>query len=203
MPAAVTTVAMLLAFVTIPERIDATQLAGTGVVILGLALTGADGLVSGTANNWVGDLMFVGAGSLLGAYTVLMRRWGLAAAPATAVVSLLSLVTFLLVYFVWFGDDHISGLPAQGLLLRPGMAGVVLMIAYSRAVTLLGSARAALFPSLVPVLGVPLTGEVSDLIQFAGLALVTAGLLATIYVLRWRQPGSSKANVIAFDEINR
>jgi hypothetical protein len=51
MPAVVTTVAMLLAFVALPERINATQLAGTGVVLLGLALTGADGLVSGTANN--------------------------------------------------------------------------------------------------------------------------------------------------------
>ena len=71
MPAVVTTVAMLLAFVALPERIDATQLAGTGVVILGLALIGADGLVSGTANNSVGDLMFVGAGLLLAAYTVL------------------------------------------------------------------------------------------------------------------------------------
>jgi len=74
MPAVVTTVAMLLAFVALPERIDATQLAGTGVAILGLALIGADGLVSGTANNWVGNLMFVGAKLLLTAYTVLMRR---------------------------------------------------------------------------------------------------------------------------------
>ena len=66
------------------------------------------------------------------------------------------------------------------------------MLAYSRAVMLLGAARAALFPSLVPVLailiGVPLTGEVPDPVQFAGLALVMAGLLAAIHVLRRRGP---------------
>jgi hypothetical protein len=41
------------------------QLAGTGTVFLGLLLIGADGLVSGAASNWVGDLIFVGAGLLL------------------------------------------------------------------------------------------------------------------------------------------
>jgi ABC-type phosphate/phosphonate transport system ATPase subunit len=78
MPAAVTTVAMLLAFVALPERIDVAQLAGTGVVILGLVLIGSDGLVLGAASSLVGDLMFVGAGLLLAAYTVLIRRWHLA-----------------------------------------------------------------------------------------------------------------------------
>jgi drug/metabolite transporter (DMT)-like permease len=196
MPAAVTIIAMLLAIVTLLEHIDAAQLAGTGVVILGLVLIGADGLGVRSCEEWVGDLMFVGAGSMLAAYTVLMRRWRLAAAAATAAVSLLSLVTFLPVYFFCLGADHISGLPAHGLILQAfgqgGLAGVVLMMAYSRAVMLLGASRAALFPSLVPVLailiGVPLTGEAPDPLQFAGLALVTAGLLAAIHVLRRRGP---------------
>ena len=55
-----------------------------------------------------------------------------------------------------------------------------MMLVYSRAIVLLGAARAALFASLVPVLailiGVPLTGEVPDTVQWAGLTLVTAGL---------------------------
>jgi drug/metabolite transporter (DMT)-like permease len=64
------------------------------------------------------------------------------------------------------------------------------MLAYSRAVMLLGAARAPLLPSLVPVLailiGVPLTGEVPDTVQWAGLTLVTAGFLVATHVLRWR-----------------
>lgn len=52
------------------------------------------------------------------------------------------------------------------------------------------AAGTKVFPSLVPVLailiGVPLTGEVPDTVQWAGLTLVTAGLLVATHVLRWR-----------------
>jgi drug/metabolite transporter (DMT)-like permease len=64
------------------------------------------------------------------------------------------------------------------------------MLAYSHAVTLFGAVRAALFPSLVPVLailiGLPLTGEMPDTVQLARLTLVAAGLLLATHVLRWR-----------------
>jgi drug/metabolite transporter (DMT)-like permease len=138
--------------------------------------------------------MFVGAGLLLAAYTVLMRRWRLVAAPATAAVSVLALAAFVPVYFVWLGADHMAQLPTRGLVLQAlgqgGLAGVVLMLAYSRAVMLLGAVRAALFPSLVPVLailiGAPVTGEVPDTVQWTGLTLVTAGLLVATHILRWR-----------------
>jgi hypothetical protein len=57
--------------------------------------------------------MFVGAGLLLAAYTMLIRRWRLVAAPATAAVSVLALAAFVPVYFVWLGVDHIAELPPR------------------------------------------------------------------------------------------
>jgi drug/metabolite transporter (DMT)-like permease len=61
------------------------------------------------------------------------------------------------------------------------------MIAYTRAVILLGVSRAVLFPAIVPavsvLIGIPIVGEIPGALQIAGLALVTAGLLVTIGVL--------------------
>jgi uncharacterized protein YciI len=58
------------------------------------------------------------------------------------------------------------------------------------AVVLLVVSQAALFPSRVPVLaitiGAPPTGEMPDKAQWAGLALVTAGLLVASHALRRR-----------------
>lgn len=97
-------------------------------------------------------------------------------------------------YLCWFGVDHIAEVRTRELLLQAigqgGLAGVILMLTYSRTVMLLGAARAALFPSLIPALailiGVPLIGEVPDTVQLAELTLVTIGLLVAIDVLRWR-----------------
>ncbi len=61
-------------------------------------------------------------------------------------------------------------------------------IAFSRAVQLIGPARAAVFPALVPavaiVLGMPVTGEIPTVLQLAGLAIVSLGLLFALGIIR-------------------
>ena len=68
------------------------------------------------------------------------------------------------------------------------LAGVAAMLCYTRAVQLLGAGRAAIFPALVPVtaivVGIPLTGEFPTPSQFAGLAVVTLGMLVALGVVR-------------------
>jgi drug/metabolite transporter (DMT)-like permease len=63
------------------------------------------------------------------------------------------------------------------------------LVAYSRAVILLGVSRAVLFPACVPavsvLIGIPIVGEIPGPLQVGGLALVTAGLLTTVGMLRW------------------
>jgi drug/metabolite transporter (DMT)-like permease len=74
------------------------------------------------------------------------------------------------------------------------LSGVVAVILFTRAAELLGPARAAIFPALVPgaaiLIGIPVAGEWPNAWQIAGLALVSLGLLVAIGVVK---VGSRKA----------
>ena len=73
---------------------------------------------------------------------------------------------------------------AAQIVVQGALSGVVAVLAYTRAVQLLGPGRAALFPALVPAvavaLGVPIAGEIPAPLQLAGIALATLGLIASI-----------------------
>jgi drug/metabolite transporter (DMT)-like permease len=75
-------------------------------------------------------------------------------------------------------------LAAQGL-----GAGLVAVLAYSRAALLLGPGRAGFFGAMVPgaaaLLAVPVLGEVPTLLQVLGIVAVVAGLLVAFGAVRW------------------
>jgi drug/metabolite transporter (DMT)-like permease len=67
-------------------------------------------------------------------------------------------------------------------LLAQGLgAGLVAMLAYSRAAALLGAGRAAFFGAMVPgaasLLAIPILGEVPSALQALGIVSVVLGLL--------------------------
>lgn len=72
---------------------------------------------------------------------------------------------------------------AQQVLVQGVLSGVVAVFAFGRAAQLIGPARAAAFPALVPgvaiLAGIPVIREVPATIQLAGLLVATAGLLIT------------------------
>jgi drug/metabolite transporter (DMT)-like permease len=72
---------------------------------------------------------------------------------------------------------------AQGL-----GAGLVAVLAYSRAAALLGSGRAGFFGALVPgaasLLAIPVLGEVPTTLQVLGIVAVVLGLLIAFGALR-------------------
>jgi drug/metabolite transporter (DMT)-like permease len=91
-------------------------------------------------------------------------------------------------YLVYRGFGRLTTLPADALLAQ-GIAqgliqGVVTLLAYSKAIAILGVSRAVLFPAVVPaisiLIGIPLVSEWPDQMQITGLALVTIGLLAAV-----------------------
>jgi drug/metabolite transporter (DMT)-like permease len=74
-------------------------------------------------------------------------------------------------------------------------AGLVAMLAFSRAVALLGSGRAAFFGALVPgaasVLAIPVLGEVPTGLQLLGIVAVVLGLLTAFGAMRLLLPRGS------------
>jgi drug/metabolite transporter (DMT)-like permease len=194
-PSTVTIVSTIGAALFLRERLSRAHLAGAAIVLLGIGLIGWDGIARSAADTgaraWVGDLLFFLSSLLWACFTLLLRHWRLPALRATAVVSVLSMVVATPTYLLWAGTAHVAALPVATLalqgLVQGGLQGLVTMIAYTRAVILLGVSRAVLFPAIVPavsvLVGIPIVGEIPGLLQIAGLALVTAGLLVTIGVL--------------------
>ncbi len=192
-PSAVTIFSTIIAGVFLRERITLAHVLGAAIVLLGIMLIGWDGLTrSSHGQAWIGDLMFVGSSAMWATYSVLVRHWRLDAARSTAAVAVLSMVSFLPAYLAWHGLSRVMELPGEQLILQGlvqgGLQGVITIIAYTRAINLLGVSRAVLFPAIVPAIsllvGVPIVGEIPHPLQITGLLLVTLGLLTAIGVVR-------------------
>lgn len=201
-PSSMTVMTMLLAALVLGERPSATRVFGVGIVIVGLGFVaggGAAGAAKSTA--WIGDLLFVLCGTLWAVFTVLQRRWGIKPMPATAALSVLSLVLLLPPYLMFSSFDRILALPTASLvaqiIIQGGLAGIVAVAAFAGAVLYLGASRASLFPALVPgmaiLVGIPLTGEWPNALQWIGIAIVTIGLMASmgVHTLRLRRRGAT------------
>ena len=159
---------------------------GAAFVVLGLIFMGGDSLVHGAGGlTLVGDALFVLAGCCWGAFGALSRRWAVEPLRVTTVVVVLSFVVFTPGY-LWFGDLAALARTGTEMLVLQTVAqglgaGLIAVLAFSRAVAILGSGRAAFFGALVPgaasMLAIPVLGEVPSTLQVLGIVAVVFGLL--------------------------
>jgi drug/metabolite transporter (DMT)-like permease len=206
-PSTVTILSTLGAVVLLGERLTTWHVIGGTTVIAGVVLISGYGFAASavTDSAWIGDLMFVTSSLLWAVFTILMRKWRIDPIRATAVVAVLTASVVVPGYLAFRGVDRLITLPADALMAQ-GIAqgliqGVVTLLAYSKAVAILGVSRAVLFPAIVPaisiLIGIPLVGEWPDALQIVGLALVTVGLLAAVGVLArlasWLRPVATTA----------
>lgn len=159
---------------------------GAAFVLLGLVFVGGDALLQ-VQGEWtlLGDGLFLLAGCCWGLFGALSRRWQLEPLRLTAVVLVLSMLLFAPGYLLLADFGRLAAASGELIvvqLLAQGLgAGLVAMLAFNRAVALIGSARAAFFGALVPgaatLLAVPVLGEIPSLLQLLGIAAVVVGLL--------------------------
>lgn len=177
---------MLLARVVLKERLPIERIVGAAVIVVGLAVIGADALATIGMHGLVGDLAFVTAGSMFAVFATLLRRWRIAPMRAVAATSVLSLFV-IPVHWLLFGFERMVAMGlAENLLqlVAQGVfAGAGATYLFTRSVVLLGASRAAVFPSLVPgftlLLGFLALGEAPNLAQLAGFAIVLLGFRLT------------------------
>lgn len=150
---------------------------------------------------WRGDLLFVGGCLSWTAYMGLVRRWGLGALDATLAVALLAAPLYLPVWWLLL-PSNLGAVPpgaAAFQLVQQGALSVILAgFLFTQAMVKLGGPTTTAITSVVPAmvaLGAwPLLGEALGPAGLAGVALVTAGMLAA--VLR-AGPAPSRAAVPA------
>jgi drug/metabolite transporter (DMT)-like permease len=176
--------APLLGWLILRERPEIGVRVGIPILTAGLLLIGGTSLLEGGGGQaWIGDLLLLSSGAGWALYGVLMRRWGVSGLRAAAVVGAFSLAWAPL-HLLAFGAARIAAAPweaaAQGLY-QGVVAGGIAVVLYSRAVALLGPARGALLPPIVPAFGVfwawVLLGETITPLQVVGMATVVVGML--------------------------
>jgi drug/metabolite transporter (DMT)-like permease len=175
---------LVLARLLLKEPLPLRRVAGALVIVLGLAVIGAEALQTIGANGIFGDLLFVAAGSSFAVCGVLLRRWRIAPIPAAAVTSVLSLAGLPLLFFSY--DNMVAAGFLENLMqavVQGVFAGAGAIYLFTRAVVLLGAGRAVVFPSLVPpftlLIGFIALGEVPSVSQLIGLAIVVIGFRLT------------------------
>lgn len=191
-PSGLTIGALLLAALLLKDRPTPGRIAGVAVIVAGLAVIAGPGILSGGALTPVGDLMFLTAGLMWAVFAVLTKRWAVSPLQATAAVSVLSAIAYVPWYLAEEGADRLlattPGMVLSQFVVQGLLSGIVAVIAFSKAVQLIGAGRAAVFPALVPavaiVLGIPVAGEMPTGLQIVGLGLVSIGLLFAVGAVR-------------------
>lgn len=186
-PASLTLGGLALSRLVLREKLGLQRITGVGIILIGLALIVGWGTSISSAA-LTGDAMFVLAGLSWATFATLQQRWRLPAVDVTAVVSILGLLALVPAYLAVRGADTLIALTTEMLvaqmIVQGLLSGVVAMIAFAASVRLLGAARAAAFPALVPgfalIIGVPLTGEALIFAQFVGLVALGLGLLTVL-----------------------
>jgi drug/metabolite transporter (DMT)-like permease len=89
---------LILARVVIKEALPPRRIMGAVIIVLGLAVIGAEALRTMGSQGLFGDLLFVAAGCSFAIFGMLLRLWRLPPMRATAVTSVLSLVGLPILY---------------------------------------------------------------------------------------------------------
>lgn len=170
-----------LGWAVLGERPAPRRLLGYALLLAGIA-----GLIvagAGAAFDPVGLLCLVGAALTWAAYTVLLGRSGLTAIQAAALVCVWSAVLYLPGY-VLSGVSHLPAAPWREIVFQLLYQGVLMsafaILAFNRAVALLGPGAAAAVTALVPVgaaaIGIPVLGEAPLPGEWLAIALIAAGV---------------------------
>jgi drug/metabolite transporter (DMT)-like permease len=159
----------LIALVVIGTRVSGKRWLGLGLIIAGGLLVGGASLLRAFDGGdvWKGDLLFLAASFSWSSYTVMARKHGLAAIPATIAVS------------------HLREAPWSEIVFQAlvqGIGSVVISgITFVRMVETFGPIRSTMITAVVPSLSalgaVLFLGEPLYWNLLLGLALVTVGIV--------------------------
>ena len=172
------------------------RIIGLVLILGGMAalITSHPGATAGYEHALLGHLLFVGAGTLWAIYTLLARAWKVRPLHGVAMVSGLSMLAYLPVY-VLFLPKGIESATWDQIVWQAGYQGVVAsiiaLLAYTRAISILGASTTAAFVPLVPVLvailAIPLLGELPNTQEWIGFAIIGVGVLAASGAVEWWQ----------------
>lgn len=186
-PVAVFVMASLLGGLVLGERMTVQRIAGAGVMFAGLATLVGFGLGDLGPAWGQGVTLFVLAGFMWGAYTVLLRHWRIPMVEGTVAVAAGSALTALPV-LGWAASETLMTAAPDALVLQAVMQGIVGGVI--SVVTLIGAVRtlpvqvAALLPVFTPVVALAIAaalfGAVPTGAEIIGVTVIAGGFVLSL-----------------------
>jgi drug/metabolite transporter (DMT)-like permease len=181
----------LLMWLFLREQIGMNRAIGLGMIVCGDILVGGMSLLKAFEGGdvWIGDLLFMTAAFCWSAYSVMVRHYGLDAVRATMAITAFALVSFVPAYalLVHFNvlPSHMAQAAWSEIVFQAvfqGVGSVVISgITYTQMIRTFGPIKSTMITALVPGLSalgaVVFLGEPLSWNLWAGLALVTCGIL--------------------------
>ena len=181
----------LLMWLFLREQIGMNRAIGLGMIVCGDILVGGMSLLKAFEGGdvWIGDLLFMTAAFCWSAYSVMVRHYGLDAVRATMAITAFALVSFVPAYalLVHFNvlPSHMAQAAWSEIVFQAvfqGVGSVVISgITFTQMIGTFGPIKSTMITALVPGLSalgaVVFLGEPLSWNLWAGLALVTFGIL--------------------------
>jgi drug/metabolite transporter (DMT)-like permease len=174
----------VFAWCLLRERQGRLRWLGYAAIGIGLACLVEAGVAAHGATDLLGMIALASAAAMWAIYTLLFRRSGLTPIQSAALICFWSAALYLPVYF-FFGLSWFSRASPGEIALQAAYQGVLMsgvaLIAYNRAVSLLGSSTAtaviALLPAVASILAIPVLGETPSPAEGLSIAVIVLGVL--------------------------
>ncbi len=184
----------LLALFVLGTPIPARRRIGLALIVCGGLLVGGASLLKAFSGGtvWFGDILFLCGSFLWSSYTILLRKQGAAAIPATIGITFFALLTFVPVYgaLAWFGvvASKLSVAPWSEIFFQAFVQGILSVIVsgitFLKMVEYYGPVRTtmitAMTPGLAAIGAVIFLGEPLYWNLILGLIAVTVGIVVGV-----------------------
>ncbi|MDL4862987.1 DMT family transporter [Halomonas elongata] len=178
-PGVMAVVSVLLGWKILGDRVGPVRVVGGVAILVGAAFFAS---LPG-AEKGVGHLILIVTGIMWAGYTLVVRRAGIPALHATAIVAVGSAILYLPIYVAALPKQlSIAPLPdiAAQAIFQGMFVSVVAVFAFNRSSELLGSVAGATLPALIPLvtlgLGAVMLDERAGIRDFASATLIGGGV---------------------------
>jgi drug/metabolite transporter (DMT)-like permease len=182
--------AALVAWAWVGERPSRWQWIGITAIVTGVGAVGWEALGgAAVAGQWRGHLLFLGAALFVAIWYGGMRAARLSVIDSLAALLVLNALVYVPVWLLFLPSGLFTA-PVADIALQTVVHGVfgafLCIFGHAYAVKTIGPTRQAAVGAWVPafalIAAIPTLGEIPTALNIAGAVVVTAGILATVFL---------------------
>lgn len=181
--------AALITWVWIGDRPGRWQWVGIVIIVVGVGAVGWDAVIGNVRGQWRGHLLFLAASVSAAIWYAGMRAWRLDVIQSLAALLIGNAVIYVPIWLL-FLPSGLWTAPSTDIALQAAVHGVfgafLCIFGHAYSVMTIGPMRQAAIMSGAPALAlfvaIPALGEVPSFLNIGGAAIVTVGILATVFL---------------------